>query len=197
MSEDQNRFGGGNPHALYVPMSEDEQEVLARLVESQTLRIRIHGWPMSDIIPRQVSYGDKRVQVVFQVWFQTLAPAPTPYLDIELLTTDGFSLMRKLYPTMGAKDEPLMVVNNMTVDLKWDIAIDHMDPALVKAIKPGALGLTTKRLDRDTGNRTLTGNMKVGGSDQEALHGLEQSEAYVRTLDPATIKDLASKVPSR
>ena len=41
---DQNQFGGGNPNSLYVPMSEDEQEVLQRLVETSDLRVVIDGW---------------------------------------------------------------------------------------------------------------------------------------------------------
>lgn len=184
MSE-KNRFGGGNASSLYVPMSDVEQEALMRLVESQTLRIRVLGWNMPDIIPQRVVYGDKRVQITFQVVFPALAvPTPLPQLAVELRTESGIVLFRKVYPTVGNDGRPIEIVGGVAFDLQWDIAIDHWDPALVKMLKPGALGLTSRRIDKDTGHRTLLGNMKVGLDDRQALLELERAEAQARALDP-------------
>jgi hypothetical protein len=182
---DTNQFGGGNPNSLYVPMSPDEQEVLMRLVESQTLRVHVYNWDMKDIVPTKVSYGDKRVAVVFRVEFDRPAiPVGVAALDLELRTDGGYSLFRKLYPTINGDGSPILVGSGVFYDLQWDIAIDHMDPALVKTLKPGALGLTTRRLDRDTGSRTLQGNMQMSMGDRKTLHELDKAEAYVRRLDP-------------
>jgi hypothetical protein len=182
---EQNRFGGGNANSLYVPLSDMEQEVLMRLVESQTLRIKLYGWGMDEVIPKRVSYGDKRVQVLFTLSFKGPAvPVRVGALDLELRTADGISLLRKPYPTVGGDGQPIQICSGMTFDLAWDIAIDHMDPNLVKRIKPGALGLTSRRLDKETGERTLAGNMHLGESDREALRDLDAVEASVRALDP-------------
>lgn len=182
---EQNRFGGGNVNSLYVPMSDAEQEVLMRLVESQTLRIKLYGWGMGEVIPKRVSYGDKRVQIIFTLSFTAPAmPVRVGALDLELRTADGISLLRKPYPTVGGDGQPIQICAGMSFDLMWDIAIDHMDPNLVKLIKPGALGLTSRRLDKETGSRTLAGNMHLGESDREALEGLDAAEARMRDLDP-------------
>lgn len=192
--ENKNRFGGGNAHSLYVPMSDDEQEVLLRLVESQTLRVHIYDWGMKDIIPTKISYGDKRISIKFRVEFTSpLVPVRVPALNLELRTADGYNLFRKPYPTAGADGMPIQICDGVQLDLIWDIAIDHMDPALVKAIKPWALGLTTRRLDKETGNRTMEGNMRVSDSDKQELQHIDRNDAYVRQLDPATIAKLEQK----
>lgn len=184
MSE-QNRFGGGNANALYVPMTDYEQEVLMRLVESQSLRIRAHGWGLPDVVPFKVAYGDKRVSVLFRLSFTAPEnPVRVSSLDLELRTDTGITLFRKPYPTIGNDGQALLIGAGVDLDLAWDIAIDHMDPNLVKMLKPGALGLTTRRLDKETGNRTLTGNMRLSERDRESLLDLDKAEAFVRNLDP-------------
>jgi len=194
MSE-KNRFGGDNPHGLYMPMTDVEQEILARLVESQTLRVRVPRWVSGDIIPTKVGFGDKRVQVVFQVFFAPPMPmTELPSIDIELCTAEGILLLAKPYPLMNAHGKPVIVGENVTIDLVWDIAIDHMNPQLVKTLKPGAIGLTTRRLDRETGNRTVLGNMRLLESDASALFDLDKGEAAIRALDPATIHKLEQKL---
>lgn len=187
-----NRFGGGNANSVYVPMSDDEQEVLMRLVESQTLRIHVHGWGM-EIVPQQVGYGDKRVQVTFQLDFdRPKVPIRVPSLNLELRTADGLCLFRKPYPTFGDDGKPMQIAAGMSFQLVWDIAIDHMDPALVKTLKPGALGLTTRRLDKDTGERTLQGNMKLDLKDGTALFDLEKVEEQMRQMLPINPKQRAN-----
>lgn len=183
---EKNLFGGGNPQGMYVPMSEDEQEVLMRLVESQTLEIFIHDWNLL-VIPSRVGYGDKRIQVQFAFSMPGI-PGMTvgrvSSLDVELRTSTGISLFRKPYPIVGYDGKPPLLGPEIVVELIWDIAIDHMDPELVKTIKPGALGLTTRRLDKDTGDRTMTGNMQLSGEQKRILRVVEAGEKAVREMDP-------------
>jgi N-acyl-D-aspartate/D-glutamate deacylase len=75
----------------------------------------------------------------------------------------------------------------MYLDMVWDIAIMAMPPSLVKALKPGALGLTSKWIDKDTGDITLLGNTKMDVQKQRKLRGIREGEAASRA---ATIKRL-------
>jgi hypothetical protein len=180
MTQDENRFGGKNPAGLYVPMTDTEQEVLLRLVESQALRVYV---PMTGekITPVKVGYGDKRVAVTFLVTFKG-TPVPITTLAVELWA-EGVLLLKKPYLVADEVGNPRMVGEGVTWELQWDIAIDHMDPLLVKALKPGAFGITSRRLDKETGERTFLGNMTLDKADQDALRFLEKGEASVRRTD--------------
>ena len=187
-TSDKNMFGGKNPHGLYVPMSEDEQEVLSRLVEAQDLQIVVRGWGV--VQKPLIKFGDSRVSLLFKMTFDRPAvPQPVPFFVLELKTLAGVLLLRKRYPTMLPNGQPIEVCAGMFLDLAWDIAVDHMNPALVKALKPGALGLTSRRLDPTTGDRTDKGNMKLSPRERKVLQVVEQGSARVRRDDAvATVK---------
>ena len=176
-----NAFGGGNPNSLYVPMAEDEQEVIQRLVDSQTLEVVIHQpWNLT-VKPYWVGVGDKRVAVKFGVTFTGVAqPTPVRSLDLELRAMGKVTLLRKPYPTILPDKTPLIVAEGAYLELQWDIGIDHIDPALVKSIKPGAIGLTSRRLDPVTGEKTLLGNMRFQDDRQKLLHQLDKGEKRVQ-----------------
>lgn len=177
MGQDNNRFGGKNPQGLYVPMTDTEQEILLRLVESQSLRVYV---PMlgEQVIPKKVAYGDKRVAVVFPVAFKGV-PVAISTLEVELWA-NGVLLLKKSYLVADEMGDPRMVGEGVMWELQWDIAIDHMDPRLVKALKPGAFGITSRRLDKETGERTFLGNMTLNNADQQALRFLDKGEAIAR-----------------
>ena len=184
MSNDgKNIFGGLNPHGLYVPMSEDEQEVLARLVASKNLQLVIHGWGQVDA--PLLTFGDKRVAIKIRLdCLSPAVPIPVHYLDMELKLRDGRSLFRQRMPaTLGG--QPIQLVAGIFLDMVWDIAIDHMDPRLVKALKPGAMGLTSRRLDKDTGAATREGNMLLTPLQKSVLHTVEDDAAWSRADDVA------------
>jgi hypothetical protein len=190
---EKNEFGGGNPHSLYVPMSDDEQEVLLRLVESQTLQVVIHPWGLV-CIPTSVGVGDKRLAVQFRMAFTMPVPeTAVTSIDLELTAFGGFSLFRKPYSTKMPDGTPLIITEGLTLDLQWDIAIDHMDPKLVKALKPRTLGLTTRRLDSVTGERTLSGNMKLSDKKKRTLQIVEAGEQRVRKMDAEEIRKLRGR----
>ena len=73
-----------------------------------------------------------------------------------------------------------MIGAGTSLQMVWDIAIKHMDPKLVKALKPGALGLTSRWIDRDTGDITMLGNTRMGAKDRATLRKLRQGEAKAR-----------------
>jgi len=179
--EGQNAFGGKNPVGLYVPMSEDEQEVLMRLQESQDLQLVIHGW---GTIPNPVMVvGDHRVGIKFRITFKGLLVAqPLPYLDLELKLGNGMSIYRDRKPTL-IDNKPIMISEGMHLDLQWDIAIRHMEPEFVRLIKPGATGLTSRRQDKDTKEMTDLGNMRLDVGRQALLRKVEDGQRRVRKMD--------------
>ena len=179
-STDTNPFGGKNPMGLYVPMSEDEQEVLARLA-SESLVLIVHGWCQIEN-PRFI-FGDLRVQVgPFRLDFlQPAAPTPVYFFDLELQRWNGQSVFKQRMPL----PHPVQVCNGVFLDLIWDIAIDHMDPQFVKDIKTGAIGLTSRRIDKDTRERTFQGNMDLDADHKKLLGYVETGAAEVRADDAA------------
>lgn len=147
--DDKNRFGGANPHFLYAPMSEDEQDVLHRLIESNDLMVEIAGWGRVEKFRRVVA-GDLRLHLDFQVVFS--APdlhIPVYYFDLELKTRAGQLLFAERKPAL-INGSPAMVGAGVAINFYWDIAIQMMDPGFVKSMKPSLSGLTTRE-----GNRHL------------------------------------------
>lgn len=178
MSQDKNPFGGGNPHGLYVPMSEDEQEVISRLVESQDLEVVVEGWGISP--NPQIIFGDLRVTVPITMEFDGLEkPTSLHFLDLELRTQSGMTIFKQRMPV----NPPIIAHNGMVVDMAWDIAIDHMDPDFVKMIKPGAIGWTTRRLDKVTKERTTQGNMHLTSGEKDILRWMDERAEQTRASD--------------
>jgi hypothetical protein len=170
---------GGRKGSLYTPLSEDEQEVLSRLVNSQDLRVIVKDWATIDQ-PRVV-YGDLRLSLAFRIHFtRPEVPLPVHFFDLELRTGAGMLLFKERQSTMyGGK--PIEVADGVFMDMVWDIAIMAMDPKVVKALKPGARGLTSRWQDRDTGELTLMGNARLSRENQKLLRKARQGEARNRT----------------
>lgn len=173
-----NAFGGGNNKSLYTPMSEVEQEVVARLIESGSLRVNIVGW--GHVNRPRVTFGDLRVSVAFRLEFdRPEVPMPVTHFDLELRTEDG-RLLYKERQSAEYNGQPLQIAAGVYLDMIWDIAIRHMDPKLVKSIMPKAIGLTSRLIDKDTGAATLTGNMALNDETKALLIKLRKGEATVR-----------------
>ncbi|MCH8517716.1 MAG: hypothetical protein LAT68_15445 [Cyclobacteriaceae bacterium] len=174
-------FGGKNANGLYVPLTEVEQEVIQRLVESDDLMVVIHGWGF--VSSPRISFGDHRVKVEFELNF-TSPPANTPvpvyYFDLELRTkSEGRTLFRQRQ-SCQYEGKPMQVAAGVFLGMVWDIALSHLDPALVKSVKPGATGMTSRVLDKDTGKATLTGNMRLSEKEIRTLAGLRDRERMMR-----------------
>lgn len=181
MSQDRNIFGGGNAQSIYVPMSDVEQEAIARLVESNDLRVHIVGW---GVVHRpRVTFGDARLAIAFRLHFdRPEVPMALPYIDLELRTGAGELLFKDRQSTQYG-GQPLLVASGVFFDLVWDVAIQHIDPKLVKALVPNAIGLTSRIIDKDTGNITVEGNMKLDAKAKQTLYGLRKAERKIRMSD--------------
>jgi hypothetical protein len=84
-----------------------------------------------------------------------------------------------------------MVGPEVVLEMIWDIAINNINPELVKQIKPGAIGLTSRLQDKDTGDFTLYGNMKLNTHQKNLVHKVASGEKKGR-LD--TLNRLKKKV---
>jgi len=175
---DKNPFGGGNPHFMYVPMSELEQEALSRLVEAGDLHINVVDWGV--VNKPRIVFGDARLSLYFRLSFdRPEAPVPVYFFDLELETGTGLMLVKERLSTTYA-GRPIQVAAGMFYDLVWDIQVFSMDPRLVKALLPGAIGLTSRLQDKDTGAMTLQGNMKLNSKEKALLRQVRKGEAAAR-----------------
>lgn len=176
-----NIFGGSNRRGLYVPMSGDEQEVIHRLIETEDIQLIIHGWGIFEK-PRLL-VGDHRIGVQFRLTFnRPEVPVPVFFFDLELRTRTGITLCKERLPCLY-NGKPVQICAGLFLDLHWDIAIHSIDPRLVKLLKPGHVGLTSRRQDKDTGLMTAEGNMKLSPKQRKILHELETAQAANRAED--------------
>ncbi len=171
-----NLFGGKNPNGLYTPLSEDEQEVLARLAEAGQFKVVIKEW--GHVEQPRVRFGDARLQIAIPMAFSKPdIPMAVPYFDLELWTHSGILLVRERLATADpGTGQPLQIVTGMHFDMVWDIQIRQMDPEVVKALKPGAKGLTSRM-----------GNWKMTSEQRSALHNLREQEQRMREREVAVI----------
>lgn len=185
MSE-RNPFGGKNPNGLYVPMSETEQEFVNRLIESEDLQVRVHGW---GIVPNpKVMLGDLQVVIPLTLHFdRPETPIPVHHFDLELLTGAGLSLYRETQPCEYG-GQPLLVGSGTVIQMVWHVGIRAIDPKLIKAFMPGTVGLTSRAFDKDTGALTLTGNMKLDADQRRLIKLVREGEANVRAERDAKVR---------
>lgn len=184
---DENLFGGKNPHGAYVPLTETEQEVLHRLVNTQDLVVEIKGFGTCE--EPQVRVGDHRVQVIIDhVFDRPEIPRDTYWLDLCLKTrATGIRLFQHRYATVH-DGLPVKLGGGLRLGFQWDIALSHLDPKLVKKIKPGALGLTSRVLDKETGDRTFRGNMNLTPDQEKVLAAMRQNEKRLHQMDSEKVE---------
>jgi len=185
MSQDTNIFGGRNKHALYTPLSEDEQEVLERLATAGQYKIVVKDWGYID--KPKVRFGDARLEFTWKLRFAKPEPPGVAlhYLDLELWTHSGIFLLGNRLPTQ-INGQPMIAARGLEYDLAWDIQLKQIDPEIVKAIKPGATGLTSR-----------LGNMRLTQAQKQQLHNLRTGEAKVRQMDAAAVAAAARKASER
>lgn len=180
MSEDKNMFGGGNANSVYIPMSDVEQEALLRLRESEDLVITIIGWGY--IQNPEITFGDKRLSVHIDITFNAPdIPMNVHYFDMEL-KKGNLVLFKERHRTYY-NHQPIKVGTGTNLNMIWDIAIARIDPKLVKLLVPHARGLTSRLTDKDTGEMTLFGNMKLDSIQQQVAVKLKEGEKKVRAVD--------------
>ena len=197
MARDKNRFGG-IAGSNYTPMSETEQEVLERLIATRDLDVFIKGWGHIKGVEGTVA-GDLRLAIPLIMDFDRPAvPMPVYHFDLELRTGSGILLFKERQSTMY-NGQPLLISAGTHLSMIWDIAIRHMDPKLVKAYKPGAIGLTSRWADRDTGDMTLLGNTRMNSADKRALRALRTSEhkSKIDTVVTRERREAQAKAPKK
>ena len=190
MSDEKNMFGGGNANSVYIPMSDVEQEALLRLKESEDLIITIIGWGY--IQNPEITFGDKRLSVHIDITFNAPdIPMNVHYFDMEL-KKGNLVLFKERHRTYY-NHQPIKVGSGTNLNMIWDIAIARIDPKLVKVLVPHARGLTSRLTDKDTGEMSLFGNMKLDSIQQQVAVKLKEGEKKVRAVDRKDVLTAMSK----
>jgi len=148
MSQNKNPFGGGAPNALYFPMSEDEQEVLSRIMKSEELKVEVltkgpYGVTKPDVKRLDFKHGDSRVQIdLYLLWSSPIIWIPCHVADLKLYYQNRLLFSEEQSLMYDGLAEQVGV--GKTLVLRWDIQIKKINPELVKLVKPGATGLTSR-----------------------------------------------------
>lgn len=180
---ERNLFGGKNKHALYVPLTDTELEVLERLALSGEFKVIVKDWGyvqnfrLGKYVPETwdgspiVQFGDKRISFYFVMNFSAPAvPQPNWFFDMEIWAKGRKLHGPQRYPTTNG-GYPVQIAAGMQMGLALDLAIDQIDPALIKEIKPDAMGLTSRH-----------GNMHLNLHEQRVLRNLQKSERSIRQM---------------
>ena len=187
-----NTFGGGNMNSLYIPMSDIEQEFIARLVEQGEILVVLHGW---GTVQPVVTFGDKVIHAHIKILFDNAPPppgVPVPFFDMDLRTQSGISLYRQKMPTSYG-NTPISISNEVELEMVWDIALKYIDPKLIKLLMPQVKGFTTRLEDRDTHDITVTGNMRLNKDQVKSAHHLHQSEKNIKVYDEKKLVESINK----
>lgn len=174
-------FGEKHRHGLYLPMSDLESEALMRLWEHREYKLYEKVWGEVDIT--NVIVGDKRIGIRFRIGpkcFESLEVArPITFFNLELWAK-GRLLFQKELSTLY-NGEYLMVSRGFFADLQLDIAIDKINPDLVKEVIQ-AVGLTSRR-----GNEKFTTQQKI------LIQSLKQGEQKVARIQKENLDKAKAK----
>ena len=91
---------------------------------------------------------------------------PVWFFDLELKTRAGLSLFRQKLPC-DYNGQPLHICSGVVLDMVWDISINAIDPKVIKTLMPNVIGMTTRRMDKDTWDLTVEGNMKLSNVQKQ------------------------------
>ena len=183
---DTNPFGDKNKHGMYVPMSDDELETLTRLAESKSFKLVIKDWgfitgfTLDRFVAETwkgdplVAFGDKIIHFYWVMNFSAPeVPQPNWYFDVEVWALDRLMFKHRLPTEVNGK--PVQIAKGQMMAMALDIAIDKINPELIRAVKPQVHGLTTRH-----------GNMRLDTKTQKILADTQQGERLVRNL---TVQD--------
>jgi hypothetical protein len=189
-NDEKNMFGGGNANSVYIPMSDVEQEAINRLIEEQLLTVDIVGWGY--IQNPHITLGDKRVSVHLDMTFNAPdIPMEVHYFDF-VLKRGNYVLFQERHRTYY-NHKPIMVGSGTNLNMIWDIAIARIDPKLVKMLVPHARGLTSRLTDKDTGEMTTFGNMKLSSIEKQVAMKLKSGEENVKKINRKDVVSATNK----
>lgn len=178
---DRNPFGGKNPHGMYVPLTDTELEVLERLALAGDFKVVIKDWgyvenfSLGKFNPETwtgapiVQFGDKNIHFFFTMNFSApVVPQPNYYFDMEVWAK-GQKLFGPSRHATTVGGNPIQIAAGMSLTMALDVAIHDIDPKIVKTIKPGAVGLTSRH-----------GNMNLSIQQQRLLREMEENNRKIR-----------------
>lgn len=178
---DKNPFGGKNPHGMYVPLTDTELEVLERLALGGDFKVVIKDWGYVENFQLGkfdqntwqgqpiVQFGDKNIHFFFLMNFSApIVPQPNYFFDLEVWAK-GRKLFGPIREPTTIAGNPIQIVAGMQLGMALDVALHDINPELVKTIKPGAIGLTSRH-----------GNMNLTIQQQRMLKEMEENNRRVR-----------------
>lgn len=166
-----NPLGGKNPNGLYVPLSEDELEASYRAAE-RGIVVKVEGW--GSYPAEKFHVGEHRVGVEFALRCpeDRVLGMTTENLRLQVETTDGIPLF-SCATSAELHGRPVHLLPEQEFGLTLEIEVHHCNPEVVKTLKSGATGLTSRRIDPHTGRWDGTGNMRLDEVGLRALHELD------------------------
>ena len=177
MSTDGNPFGGKTPHG-YVPLSDIEREFLSRLIEAQDLLVEIEDWGFVEA--PQIRLGEYRLIIDLRLLFQKPEqPMMVDALTFVLKMRNGHVLHRERMPTI-ALGESLVIFAGLEISMEWQIGITAIDPNVIRAYMPGAHGLTSASIDKDTGAVSIQGNRRLSPQQRAFARLIEAGQRALK-----------------
>ena len=167
--DEQNPFGGGNPNGLYVPLTDDERDAIGRAAERGVV-VKVRGlgvFPSTSVV-----VGDARVSVGFTVKVE--APTTLTQFSHSVETDDGIVLAAETIPCLQ-QGKPMILLPGEEIVMELHLSLTHLDPKLLRCLRPKATGLTSRRVDRDTGDFSFAGNMQLTDEQRRLLALLPES----------------------
>jgi hypothetical protein len=193
MTNNTNAFGGKNPHGMYVPMTDDEMEVLERIADAGRFELVVNGhgtfknFSRKKFVAEQwkgdpiVVFGDKRITFYFVMNFTAPEiPQKNWYFDCEVHALGRLMTKHRLPTEINGK--PIQIVAGQTLALALDVAIDSISPDFIRVVKPKTIGLTTRH-----------GNMILDPHTRKLLRHIQEGERKVRELTLQDAKEATDK----
>lgn len=129
----------------YIPLLDDEQETLQRMIEGQDVYVEVVDWGYHST--PIITAGDKRVQVRFMMEFVKPVglSVPVNQFTLRLKLRNGRTIFQD---TKSARynNRPLSVTAGMQLDMVWDIALDRISADFKRQFLPGIKGKEVARI---------------------------------------------------
>lgn len=129
----------------YVPLLDDEQETLQRMIEGQSVYVEVVGWGYHST--PTITAGDKRVAVRFQMEFVKPVgiSVPVNHFTLRLKLRNGRTVFQDT-KSVRYNNRPVSVTAGMQLDMVWDIALDKISDDFKKQFLPGIKGKEVARI---------------------------------------------------
>lgn len=129
----------------YVPLLDDEQETLQRMIEGQDVYVEVVGWGYHST--PTITAGDKRVQIRFRMEFVKPVgiSVPVNQFTLRLKLRNGRTVFQDT-KSVRYNNRSLSVTAGVCLDMVWDIALDKISAEFQKQFLPGIKGKEVARI---------------------------------------------------